>query len=105
MVARVRQTNPGVDEYGDPRPGGEVVEPLPGAYVAPRMSEPVEGKGRDGVVAGLTLFAPYGTDVVRTDLIEAQGRRWRIDGEVAVWEHPWSSWRPGITAALTAAEG
>lgn len=105
MVSRVRKTNPGVDEYGDPRPGGEHVDQIPGAYVAPRMSEGVEGKGRDGVVVGLTLFAPADSDVVRTDLIEAQGRRWKIEGAVAVWEHPWTSWRPGVTAALSAAEG
>ena len=105
MVSRVRSSAPGVDEYGDPLAGTVTVEPIEGGYVAPRMSDPVEGKGREGVIVGLTLFAPHGTDLVRTDLIEVNARRWRIEGEIAEWVHPWTEWAPGVTAALVAAEG
>ncbi len=105
MVRRVRRTPGGVDEYGDPIASTDITDTLTGAFVAPRMSEDVEGKGRAGVVVGLTLFAPAGTDLVRSDLIEAQGRRWRIVGDIAVWSHPWTGWEPGVTAALEATEG
>lgn len=104
-IVRVRATPGGTDQYGDPLPSTEDREPLPGAFTAPRESSDIEDRGREGVIVGLTLYAPHGSDVLHTDQIEVDGVLYDVDGEVGSWEHPMSGWKPGITAALSRATG
>lgn len=102
-VVRIRPT--GLDEYGDPIAGSADEDEIVGAFTAPRSSTDTEGRARDGSVVGLTLFAPHGSDLARTDLVEVDGVTYRIDGEIADWTSGLTGWRPGITADLARAEG
>lgn len=106
MITRIRLIDGGVDEYGDPVESTEDVIELPGASAAPRTSGDVDGRGRDGVVVGLTVYVPDpSADVVRTDLIGYRGERWLIEGEVGVWESPYGPQVDGLEIALKRGEG
>lgn len=101
-VVRIRGES--FDQYGDPT-GTPDDETLDGCMVAPRTSTDVDGRGRQGVVVGLTLYAPYGTDIVATDQLTVDGEPYEIDGEPGPWKSPFSGWEAGIEVALTRAEG
>lgn len=83
-VTIVRSTPGGTDQFGDVRDGvvseHDVVTLYP---VAPRTSS--ESNHADGVVLGLRLALPLGTDVNRDDLIRVRGVLWKVDGEIAEW--------------------
>lgn len=86
-VVRVRDATPGEDKYGDPidpaTPGGET--DIPGCLVAMiRSTEPTD-ENQSGVVTGWTVFAPPGTDFVRSDQVKIRGVLCDVDGEVADW--------------------
>ena len=104
-VVRIRPASR--DEYGDQIADDDTYSDLElaGAFTAPRTSSDTDGPARDGAVVGLTLFLPAGADVVRTDLIEVDDVRYRIDGDLADWTSPLTGWAPGLTAALVRAEG
>lgn len=102
MVTRVRGVTK--DDDGDPV-GTATTTTLVGAFTAPRLSFDIDGKARDGAVTGLSLFAPYGTDVVRTDLIRVDGEDYRIDGDIGDWTSPLTGWKPGLVADLVRAAG
>lgn len=110
-VVRRRSTPGGVDAYGDPLPSTTADTTLTGAFVAPRMSDPVDARGRDGVVVGLTLFTAHGADLDRvTDRIIVTGEganngTYTIDGEPGDWRQPQTGWKAGQATALTRAEG
>ena len=137
-ILRRRENPAGYDNDGDPVAGTVAYAELGGAFLAPRdaavaAASEVLDTGRQGVVVGLTLYAPANTDLVHTDQIvvadatplrdEAgdwllneqgfplfaegveNGVLYDIDGEVALWEHPMTGWRPGIVAALRRAAG
>lgn len=104
-MAVVRVRPPATDEYGDPLEGDSEEETITGAFTAPRTSFDADGRVRDGAVIGLSLFAPDGSDIVRTDLIEVDGELWRIDGDVGRWRSPLTGWKPGLTADLVRAVG
>lgn len=111
MISRVRAAPGGTDRYGDPIPGAETTTVIDGAFVAPRMSSDVDGPGRAGVTVGLTLFAPFGTDLVTTDkiLVEDDGANdglYRIDGQPGDWSFRLGSNRPaGQVTALVRVDG
>lgn len=105
MIERVRQIPAGIDEYGDPTSVTTVRVELPGAFVAPRESSDLSDRGRAGVIVGLTLYTPAGTDIRHTDRFDVDGILYEVDGEGAVWDHPFSGWRPGVTAALRRVDG
>ena len=101
-VVRVRGVT--LDEYGDPD-GEPEEDDLEGCTVAPRSSTEVDERGRQGVVVGLTLYAPYGTDIVHTDQLQVDGVLYDIDGEPGLWKNPFTGWEAGIEVALVRAEG
>lgn len=105
MIKRIRQSPGGTDQYGDPIPGTTTVTAMPEAFVAPRTTEDVDDRGRTGVIVGLTLFAPYSTDLTYTDQIEVDGVLYDIEGEPGRWKNPFTGWEAGIQAALTRAQG
>ena len=105
VIVRVRNAPGGVDEYGDPVAGTTDRTTLEGAFVAPRESTEIVNRGRAGVIVGLTLFAPYDTDLVFTDQIEVDGTLYDIDGEPGKWRNPFTDWEAGLQVALTRAAG
>lgn len=104
-VTRVRPNPGGVDEYGDPVESTDDTFELDGCAVAPRTSGDITDRGRSGVVVGLTLYAPHGTDVRHTDLFDIDGTRYEVDGEDGSWLSPYTGWAAGIEVALRRAAG
>lgn len=104
-MAVVRLRPPGTDKYGDLLGGEPSEQTIAGAFTAPRLSTDIGDRARDGTVVGLTLFAPYGSDIVRTDLIKVGDDEFRIDGDLGDWSSPLTDWRPGLTANLVRAVG
>lgn len=101
-VVRVRGLS--TDEYGDPT-GTETRTTIEGCAFAPRTSGDVADRGRDGVIVGLTLYAPFGTDLLHTDKVEIDGVLYEADGEAGSWKHPITRWEAGIELALKRAAG
>ena len=109
-ISRRRTAPGGTDVYGDPIPGTVTTTELVGAFIAPRTSNDIDGPGRAGVIVGLTLFTPYGTDLTSADEIVVSGEgandgTYRIDGQPGDWKNPWSQWEAGQSTALVRAEG
>lgn len=105
IVLRVRETPGGTDNYGDPIEGTTETVTLTGCGVAPRSSDDITDRGRQGVIVGLTLYAPHGTDLRYSDRIEVDGVLYEVDGEAGSWKSPLSSWEAGIEVALRRAQG
>lgn len=101
-VVRVRGADP--DAYGDPV-GDPDEDELDGCSVAPRTSTDIADRGRQGVVIGLTLLAPFGTDIIHTDQLKVDGVLYDIDGDPGSWKNPFTGWEAGIEVALTRATG
>lgn len=104
-MAIVRVRPQGEDQYGDPIEGESARTTIEGAYVAPRESSEPSERGRVGVIVGLTLFAPYDTDLLHTDQIEVDGTLYEIEGEPGQWRNPFTDWEAGLTVALRRATG
>lgn len=107
-VVRVRP--PGQDDAGDPLPGDPTRTTLEGCTVAPRTSADISGVGRQGVIVGLTLYGPFHTDLVHTDLVEISGLggmdgTYELDGDAGVWRSPFTQREAGIEVALRRAAG
>lgn len=106
MIVRVRPTIT-TDRYGNRvlDYGADAERcTIAGAFAAPTSSASIRGDGRDGVTVGLTLFAPYGTELHHDDRIEVDGVLYRIEGAPAEWSSP-TGWRPGVQVALVRVEG
>lgn len=104
-IVRVRGNPGGVDKYGDPVAGTEDRTTLTGAFTAPRESSEITNRGRAGVIVGLTLFAPYDTDLAFTDQIEVDGTLYDIEGEPGRWRNPFSGREAGLQVALVRSSG
>lgn len=105
VIVRVRSTPGGRDEYGDPVAGTEDRTTLTGAFVSPRESNEIVNRGRAGVIVGLTLFAPYDTDLRYDDRVEVDGVLYDIEGEPGKWRNPFTDWEAGTQAALVRSSG
>lgn len=104
-IKRVRHSPGGVDQYGDPVAGTTTLTTITGAFVAPRTTEDIDDRGRTGVIVGLTLFAPYDTDLTYADQIDVDGVVYDIEGEPGRWRNPFTDWKAGIQVALSRAQG
>lgn len=102
-VVRIRPL--GTDPYGDPLPGDPARTDVAGTAVAPRMStEPTE-RGRQGVVVGLTIAPPPGSDIRFTDQVEVRGVVYDVEGDSIEIRSPFTGWAPGAEIALKRAVG
>lgn len=105
-VTRVRTTPAARDQYNDPDPSPTVDElVLDQAFVAPRTTSDIDDRGRQGVIVGMSLYAPVGTDLVHTDQVKVDGVLYDLDGEMGVWTNPLTGWDAGIEAAIKRAAG
>jgi hypothetical protein len=102
-VTRVRYG--AVDAYGDPSDADPDRAVIAGAFTAPRTSGDVNDRGRLGVVVGLDLFTPHGSDVTATDGIDVDGVVYRIVGDVTPWVDPLTGRGVGQTCALERGQG
>lgn len=109
-VVRVRSTTTGTDSLGDPITT-EARVTLADCIVAPRSgfagssSGDITERARQGVIVGLSLYAPFDADVVHTDQLEVDGVLYEVDGEAGRWKQPWSGWEAGCEIALKRAAG
>lgn len=104
-IVVVRLAPGGVDQYGDPVASTESRTTVEGCALAPRMSDELNTRGRQGVIVGLTLYAPPGADILHTDHIEARDQTWEVDGEVGDWRNPYTGEQPGLEVALKRVAG
>lgn len=85
---------------------------IDGCTVAPRTLGPgssgeLTDAGRVGVVVGLTIYAPPGSDLQAHDEVTIPGvdGTWEVDGDPADWCNPLTGDRPGTVADLTRTVG
>ena len=89
-VVTVRRPGaPTQDRNGNDIPGAPVDTDVAGCAVAPRFAGDATEQGRQGVIVGMTIYFPSGTDVRATDLLVVRGnpladvsQASRIDGIV-----------------------
>ena len=95
------------DRYGNLVPDWDNPDRLdiPDCGVAPRTSDEETEQGRQGVIVGITVYAPPGTDILPSDRMEVRGEVWEVVGEVADWRSPYTGWHPGIVVNLRRVEG
>lgn len=102
-VVRLRPL--GTDDNGDPIDGEPNRLSIDGCSVAPRTSADINGRGRQGVIVGLSLYTPFGADIVHTDQLEVDGVLYDVDGDAGPWKSPFTQWEAGMEIALTRAAG
>lgn len=97
------------DIYGNDVPGAPTEIPVAGCAVAPR-----DGTGaganeitdaRDTVIAGLIVYAPYGTDIRATDRIRVGEAVYEVDGQPGSFRSPFSGSTGPVVAALKLVTG
>lgn len=99
-----------VDEWGDPL---EPVEhTIDGCTVYPAESTTVDGRGQNGMIAGLTVLTPAGADIRHGDEVRVPAPHskdpamwWQVDGEAGEYVSPFGGWAPGGQVSLRRATG
>lgn len=108
-VVIVRPGPPSEDIYGNDVPGSPTEIPVSGCAIAPR-----DGSGpgsneitdaRDTVITGLTLYAPYGTDIRATDRVRVGGDLYEVDGQSGSYRSPFTGSTGPVVAALKLVTG
>lgn len=90
------------DRYGNAAPGPERRSTLTGCSLDPRSGRSgrsgrsVHGAGRDAEIDMMTVYAPAGSNVDVTDLVEIDGARYEIDGIPAVYQSPHAPGAGGV---------
>lgn len=104
-ITVVRRTV-GEDRYGDPEPTGESsTHEVRGCAVAPRSSTDLTSPGRQGVLIGLSVYAPLSADIVAGDQITYDGDLFDIDGDIGKWRSAHGSRLEGLEFAIRRAVG
>lgn len=107
-VTIVRPGPPTQDEYGNDKPGFPVEIPVPGCAIAPRGgagSSTELTDARDTVITGLTLYAPFGTDILATDRIRVDGQLYEVEGLPGSFRSPFTGSAGPVVAALELVTG
>lgn len=78
---------------------------IDGCAVSPRFTPEDTANGRQGVIIGLTIYAPPAADVVPTDRIVVRGDTYDIDGQPGDWTNPYDGRSRGVEFALKRVEG
>lgn len=98
-----------VDRYGEVTYTW-VSRTIDGCAVAPRSSSRGAGGelsdgGRQGVIVGLTVYAPPDSAIDAHARVEIDGELFEVDGEVGRWRSPLTGWAPGDEINLKRVEG
>ena len=78
---------------------------IDGCAVSPRFNPEDTALGRQGVIVGLTVYAPPGTDVLPTDRVVVRGVEYEVDGQPGEWTNPYDSLSRGVEFALKRVDG
>lgn len=116
IITVLRDVPGGVDVWGDPTTASTSRTDIAGCAIAPRYSSEPATVGRNGVIIGLSLYAPAGSDILFTDRIEIGGggtvvatglpvtpttaKIYVVEGDAADWVSPFTGWAPGMEIAL-----
>lgn len=77
-----------------------------GCAFAPRTTDEDRGNYRQGVIVGLTMYAPPGTNVTATDRIRrADGTVFEVEGQPGEWANPFTGTDFGVQVALRRVQG
>lgn len=106
-ITRLRATSTTQDRYGNDEPdwADPDSEPIAGCAVAPRTAPEDTDAGREGVIIGLTVYAPPGADIRPTDRVVCRGDLYVVDGPVGLWTSPFSNVAAGNEIQLKRVEG
>lgn len=104
-VTILRDVPGGVDQWNDPVPASTSRTDIAGCAVHPRYSTEPTAVGRNGVVIGQTILAPYGSDILFTDRIEIAGVVYLVEGEGGNWKSVHTGTEFGMEIAIKRAVG
>jgi hypothetical protein len=108
-VTIVRPGTPTQDAYGNDVPGAPTEITVSGCGVAPRDSTGSASNeltdARDTVISGLTLYAPYGTDIRATDRIRVAGELFEVVGLPGSFRSPFTGSTGPVVASLELVTG
>lgn len=97
------------DSYGNDVPGTPTEIPVAGCGVSPRDSTGSASNeitdARDTVISGLTLYAPYGTDIRATDKIRVAGVMYEVVGQPGSFRSPFTASTGPVVVALELVTG
>lgn len=109
MVTIVRPGPATEDSYGNDVPGTPTEIPVPGCGIAPRDSTGSASSeltdARDTVISGLTLYAPYGTEIRATDRIRVGGKLFEVVGLPGSFRSPFTGSTGPVVASLELVTG
>lgn len=111
-----------LDRYGDPDLDSPITtHVIEGCSWFPRTagagpaSGDLDGRGRQGVIVGLTLFLPSIANLTHADQAALDARLtasdyenadlWEVDGEPGEWVSPFTGWHAGCEVAIRRAQG
>lgn len=89
-VTILRLEKPLRDDDGDLPDTVPARIPFVAKGIAPRTSAESAERGREGVVIGLTVYAPRDAAVLSTDQLEVRGEVYDVDGDPGVWRSPFT---------------
>ena len=108
-VTIVRPGTPTQDAYGNDVPGTPIEIAVAGCGIAPRDSTGSASDeltdARDTVISGLTLYAPYGTDIRATDRIRVAGELFDVVGLPGSFRSPFTASTGPVVASLKLVTG
>jgi hypothetical protein len=98
-VTVIRRTAASTDDYGnDVFTTTETV--VKGCVVAPRNSSELI-QDQDIVIVGLTVYMPYGTDILSTDQVNINSVVYDVDGVPGSFRSPLTASKGPVQVALT----
>lgn len=108
-VTIVRPGTPTRDVYGNDVPGPPTDIPLTGCGLAPADSTGAGANeivdARDTVISGLTLFAPFGTDIRATDQVRVAGALYDVYGQPGKFRSPFTGSTGPVVVSLSLVTG
>lgn len=104
-VTILRPGTPTTDIYGNDIPGADTRIDITGCAVAPRLRGDSTDAGRQGVIVGMSVYFPAGTDVLATDRLEVRGETHTIEGDPGYWTSPYTGTARGVEVATLRVEG
>lgn len=108
-VTIIRPGPPTRDSYGNDVPGAPTETVVPGCGIAPRDSTGSASNeltdARDTVISGLTLYAPYGTDIRATDKVRVDGQLYEVEGLPGGFRSPFTGSTGPVVATLELVTG
>lgn len=99
-----RRTAGAPDGYGNPTYTWST-STIANVPVFPRAGGEDNADGRQGVIAGLTIYPPHGSAIGPHDLVNVYGEDYRIVGEPGSWKSPFTGWAPCMEIDLERVEG